>query len=664
MLNINDADVRGFSLAAKKSLLLLIICSMIFAGMLVGERAYFHSRIEAVSNAKLQANKASDTILLADEKLTMSALAYAGSADETMRTRYEDNLPVIDGAIADVKKMVSPHIAARFDAETRVANDRLVKMESMAFVYARNGNTQKARAIFDSPEYLANKASLANGSDKMLNALFYEIQVRSDQLDTNRRIVFFLMSLIAIIAFTVLVRRVRTSLNHSESAFFSAMAEMEASEKTAIETARRDALVGLPNRVFLVETISKKVAISQNITLLYLDLDGFKTVNDTYGHETGDELLQMVSRSLAKIVADAGILARLGGDEFAIMLCGNAALIQAENISEKIHQLFTKPFDINGRIANIGASIGIASMDDTANEPVELMRRADVAMYDAKHHGRNLTRHFNSDLDAAHRNDLDVAAEMRIMVANRQFDVAYQPIVDSKSSQVIGVEVLARWPANSECSFNPDYFIKIAEEQGIIDDLGALIFDLACADIAPMKQLRLAVNVSPLQLNHPEFLKNIIETARRHDFELNRLDIELTENVLIKYPERAKGIIAQLQSLGVTVSLDDFGTGFASVGYLREFGFDAVKLDQSLTQAVLSDPSAQMVAQGTILIANGLSASTVAEGIETVAESDVMRLLGCQKLQGFLYGRPASIEALLSLKDASGNLQYRNSKAA
>jgi diguanylate cyclase (GGDEF)-like protein len=644
MLTLNGDDVRQSSLAAKRSLFLLSIFALLLVGVLVVERVYYQASMAAIDLRKERANHARAAILLADEKLTMSALAYAGTADEAMRARYEASLPEIDTAIASAKQLVAPEIASRFDRETRVANDKLVALEAKAFLYAGRGNTGAAQQIFKGADYRINKLILADGSERMLAALYADLQAHTDRVSLIRKIVLGFLSLLAVLAFATLIRRVRSSLNSSETAFFSAMAEMEASEKEAIDKARRDAMVGLPNRVSLLEALTRDLQTSFNVTLLYIDLDGFKTVNDTYGHETGDHLLQRVSRSFEEIVGAHGLLARLGGDEFAILLSGTDAAQTADQFCTQIHTLFAKPFDIDGRIANIGASIGVATVDEDSLDSIELMRRADVAMYEAKNTGRNRRRDFDVEIDRKRRNDFEVAAEMRSLVARGEFEVAYQPIVESQTAKILGVEVLARWPAASPRKLNPDYFIKVAEEHGVIDDLGALILDIACRDTANIDGLRLAVNVSPLQLNNPGFINMLVATAQKHDFDLKRLDIELTENVLIRYPERAKQVISAMQALGITVSLDDFGTGFASVGYLREFGFDNVKLDQSLTQAILTDASAQQVVQGTILIASGLSATTIAEGVETLEESDVMRLLGCKQLQGYYYGRPASLD--------------------
>jgi diguanylate cyclase (GGDEF)-like protein len=653
MLEIDGDDVRKASVAAKKSLFMLCIFAILFAMILVAERGYYQSGMRNIAERESHANAANSAILLADEKLTMSALAYAGTADKSMRDRYDAALPEIDAAIASAKMLVTAAQSARFDRKTRRANDNLVSLETRAFELTAKGKNGEARAIFKSPDYIFNKTILAQGTQEMLASLDADIARETSSVDRARRIMLGLMSILATLAFAMLVQRVRMSLNRSETAFFSAMGEMEASEKDAIAKARRDAMVGLPNRVFLLEALQHELGFNRKLALMFIDLDGFKTVNDTYGHDAGDVLLQILSKAFSDIVGKRGLTARLGGDEFAILLTGNSCETDARVIAASINALCVSPFTMDGRVANVGASIGIALLPDHKVSADELMRRADVAMYEAKTSGRNMMRMFDPDLDDRRREDHDIAREMRELIRVGDFEVAYQPIVESQSARMIGVEVLARWPASSARDLIPDIFIKIAEEHGLIDALGALILDRACRDVAPREDVRLAVNISPLQLNNPAFVESLVEITGRNRFPLDRLDIELTENVLIKYPERAKLVISQIQALGVTVSLDDFGTGFASVGYLRAFSFNSVKLDRSLTNAILNDESAQQVVQGTIMIANGLSATTVAEGVETLAESDVMRLLGCKQLQGFYYGRPAALEDLPNFAEPS-----------
>lgn len=421
-----------------------------------------------------------------------------------------------------------------------------------------------------------------------------------------------------------------------------AIRKLDDNEKRARWAARMDPLSGLRNRVFLLEELSQRLrtAKSSELALVFIDLDGFKAVNDAYDHETGDKLIRAVAAGLTSLLSDQGVVARLGGDEFAVLVSGPDALAKADAFTRKVLAFVKEPFDIDGRIANIGASIGIAELGNELLEPVELMRRADIAMYDAKDSGRNRCRQFDASLDVKRDEDVSIANELRAFIHRGIFDVAYQPMVDSRNHQIIGVEALARWPTSSKRSLAPDRFIPIAEEHGLIDGLGALIFEMACRDIAQWQDLRLAVNVSPHQINNPALVSDIRRIAGEYCLPLSRLEIEFTETVLIRNPKRARQVIEELQSLGVTVALDDFGTGYASVGYLREYAFDKIKLDRSLTRAISRDPATQQVVQGTILIAKGLSADIIAEGIETEAEAQLMRLAGCQQLQGYYFGMP------------------------
>ena len=429
------------------------------------------------------------------------------------------------------------------------------------------------------------------------------------------------------------------------------MTKMDTNEKRAQLAARRDSLSGLPNRVFLLEELAKELATAKasELALVFIDLDGFKAINDAYDHETGDKLIRAVAAGLSNLGKGQHILARLGGDEFAALISGKDAAARAETIATDVLAFVKEPFDIDGRIASIGASIGIAELGDEPLEPAELMRRADIAMYDAKDAGRNRYRRFDSTLDLKRSEDVSIANEIRAFIARGIFDVAYQPMVNSSSREIIGVEALARWPKSSHRNLTPDRFIPVAEEHGLIDGLSAVIMAIACRDIAQWQDLRLAINISPVQVNNFNLVSDIKQIAGRYCLPLSRLEVEFTESVLIKSPKRAKQVIQELQSSGVTVALDDFGTGYASVGYLREYAFDKVKLDRSLTQAISKNIATQQVVQGTILIARGLSADIIAEGVETEEEAQLMRLAGCQQLQGYYFGKPGAADSLGNL---------------
>jgi diguanylate cyclase (GGDEF)-like protein len=428
------------------------------------------------------------------------------------------------------------------------------------------------------------------------------------------------------------------SLVHARS-----IAELENKERTARQIARADSLSGLPNRMFLLEALGEALTEfhSKELALMFIDLDGFKAVNDAYDHETGDKLIRAVAAGLSALVAQQDVVARLGGDEFAVMVVGPDAATRSESLAEHVLEFVKEPFDISGRIANIGASIGIAERGTETLDPQELMRRADIAMYDAKNAGRNCWRHFDLSLDQKRLEDMEIASELRGFLQQGLLEVAYQPMVDSRTHNIIGVEALARWPSASSRNLPPNRFIAIAEEHGLIDDLGNLVLRIACRDVSQWQDLRLAVNLSPLQINSASLVPDIKRITVENGLSLSRLEIEFTETVLIRNPKRAKQVIHDLQSAGVTVALDDFGTGYASVGYLRDYAFDKIKLDRSLTQKVSRDVATQQVVQGTILIAKGLCADIIAEGVETAEQAQLMRLAGCGQLQGYYFGVPA-----------------------
>jgi diguanylate cyclase (GGDEF)-like protein len=616
------------------------------------ERYHFQGLLEDSEVMVERAAQAQAKILIADQTLTMSAEAYALSAVPHMRARYDAAVPMIDAGIAEAKALASVEIANQLDAETRVANDRLIALEAKAFTLASRYQLAEASAILNSDAYLDNKKILAQGTNKFMTSLKQEIEQTRTRTTHYSLITGAGIAAACSIVFLLIWVRLRAALGMAENAFASAMNHMKSSEELSFRVARQDALSELPNRLHLVEALEKNAASGAHgqSALLYIDLDGFKAVNDTYDHATGDALLYSIARGLSYIVGPDTVLARLGGDEFAILIVdGTDVKAKAIRIAQQIVAFVKAPFDIDGRIAHVGASIGISVPGPETLSVNEWMRRADVAMYDAKEHSRGQYRIFRPELDVKRREDLAIVLELREHVVNNRMAVAYQPMVDATSSRIIGVEALARWPQGTGKSVSPVEFIRIAEEHGIINELGRAIFAMACRDLQTYPDLRLAINVSPIQLRNPGFVSELKEIAEETGFTLSRLEVELTETVLIKDPVRIKDVLRELRALGVNVALDDFGTGYASVGYLREFGFDKIKLDRSLTQAVLSNASAQKVVQGTVLIAGSLCANIIAEGVETVEEYKLMHLLGCNQMQGYYFGRPQPLDDIAGL---------------
>ncbi len=430
----------------------------------------------------------------------------------------------------------------------------------------------------------------------------------------------------------------------------STLARIEKSEKQAHHSAHHDALSALPNRVLLIEEITKGLPLANTengeMALAFIDLDGFKAVNDAYGHEIGDCLIKVVAEGLQKIAGDQFVVARLGGDEFALFRAGRDSFAETEIVAERILQFIREPFDLQGRIVSVGASIGLVKCNDPNMVVSEFMRQADIAMYDAKENGRNRWRKFNANLDLERAENLSIVAELRSILEKDLIEVAYQPFVSSRDREILGVEALARWPQSSHRKLGPDRFIALAEQHGLIDKLGMAILRKSCRDMSNWRDLKVAVNFSPLQIKRLSLVQDIQTVAAEFNFDLRRLEVEFTESVLIQNPDRAKIVIGELQALGVTVALDDFGTGYASVGYLHRFAFDKIKLDRSLTQSLSRGSMAPNIVQGTVLIAKGLSADVIAEGVETEEDATLMRLAGCELLQGYYFGKPQPLTAL------------------
>jgi diguanylate cyclase (GGDEF)-like protein len=426
---------------------------------------------------------------------------------------------------------------------------------------------------------------------------------------------------------------------------FATTRKLSRNRQRAQHLARHDSLTGLGNRSMLFEELEAALAEEgAPCTLLYIDLDGFKTVNDAYGHHTGDQLLCAIAGGLATL-AGRHRLVRLGGDEFAILVDGSECSAEAERLARLILGFVREPFDINGRSALVGASLGLALREPGVG-PVELMRRADIAMYDAKESGGEDWRWFDPKLDEKRLAAFRVAQQLRGIISRGEMEVAYQPIINADSRAIVGVEALARWPAGHGRLLSPAEFIPVAEEHGLINELGLAVARKACRAFAQHSGIRVAINVSPVQLDESAFGQSLMQVAVEEGLDPERLEVEFTESVLVRNPQRAREAIEDLRGSGIKVSLDDFGAGYASVGYLRTFQFDRIKLDRSLTQSVLKDISTQQVVQGTVLIARGLSMDIIAEGIESEEEARIMRLAGCHELQGYHFSKPRSAEEI------------------
>ncbi len=423
--------------------------------------------------------------------------------------------------------------------------------------------------------------------------------------------------------------------------------------------AKRDELTGLFNRRAL-SNLLEDVLVSQSreTAVIFMDLDGFKDVNDTYGHDIGDALLQEIAESLRAMSERAGAtVARLGGDEFAVVVSGTDAAMKSDKIAQDMLEAVAAPFDLSGRRANVGVSMGLAT-SGPGIDATELMRQADVALYAAKNSGRMRICRYNRELDAVRTRRRKIAALLAKALQAGELEVHYQPIVGSKSLAITGVEALARWTTTNGEVVQPDEFISIAEEAGVIDQLGLFVLERACRDWTGWPDITVAVNLSPVQFRSPTLIDDVVSILAKTGFEPCRLELEVTEGYLIEHRERAQPVIGKLRQQGIRVVLDDFGSGYSSIGYLRQYEFDRLKIDRSLVTNVAVDETARSIIQAVAILARSLSLSLTAEGVEDEETARLLRLAGCDRLQGYCFGRPqprANLAPMINPKAGAAN---------
>jgi diguanylate cyclase (GGDEF)-like protein len=420
------------------------------------------------------------------------------------------------------------------------------------------------------------------------------------------------------------------------------------SERLANHKAKHDALTGLWNRAGCLERLEVALAAGDRAqtALHILDLDGFKPVNDAWGHLVGDKLIKAVAARLLTSLPPTAVVARLGGDEFAVIRGAPTDEADPRTLADRILAALATPFDIDGRTIEIGGSVGWAEKGLDATDSVELLRRADLALYRAKDLGRGVAVVYETSLDEDAGKDSELEQELRQSLAAGNIRVVFQPLIDASTREMTGVEALARWTSPSRGPVSPEVFIGVAEKAGLIDQLGFQVLKTAICEGMRWPGIGVAVNVSPLQLRNPYFCQQVRDVIKESGFDPARLTIEVTEGVLISNPDQAKRALDGLRELGVKIALDDFGCGYASIGTLREFGFDSMKIDRSLVVGLDQDDNGGAVLQATVSLANALRLPVTAEGIETEEHATAVRLFGCDKLQGYLFSKPVTADEI------------------
>jgi diguanylate cyclase (GGDEF)-like protein/PAS domain S-box-containing protein len=422
--------------------------------------------------------------------------------------------------------------------------------------------------------------------------------------------------------------------------------ERKKSEQRIAFMAHHDALTGLANRVAVAEKIEEAGArqrrFGEPFSVLLLDLDRFKHVNDTLGHAAGDALLREVAARLKGFLRETDVLARLGGDEFAIIQAAESNQRQAASkLADRITRIIAKPFNIDGTEFHIAASIGIALAPEHATDTDSLLKMADMALYSAKSAGRNGYRFFGPEMSAAASERQDLETDLRRAIAQEEFELHYQPIIDTQSGKVSGAEALIRWRHATKGMIPPDQFIPLAEDTGLIAQIGEWVLHTACLEAATWPEgVKVAVNLSAVQFRKSDLPDVVMYALAKAGLPPERLELEITETALIESAAECLPALRQFKNLGITVALDDFGTGYSSLSQLTLFPFNKIKIDKSFTQNLTKRTECAAIISGTLALAQSLNIETTAEGVETVQQYQLLRLAGVTSLQGYLFQRP------------------------
>ncbi len=399
-----------------------------------------------------------------------------------------------------------------------------------------------------------------------------------------------------------------------------------------------DQLSQLPNRRSLHADIDTFSRGEDEVAIALIDLDSFKQVNDHYGHAVGDQLIRSCAALLSEACGAEARCYRLGGDEFAAVMGGTAAGTILEGICRNLLDRLGSPFTIGSRRITVGASIGLArSTHDNRLPSSEMLRRADVSMYMSKRGGKMRCTWFNQTFDQRREAVREIEDELREGLANDEFDLAYQPLVDADTGKIVAVEALLRWNRLNGETVCPNVFIPVAEESGLINPIGLWVLRKSMCDASRWGDITLSVNISAAQLRNPEFPIKLGELLEETGFEPSRLELEITETCLVLDPVVAERSLDVIRGFGVNISLDDFGTGYASIGFLRQFRFEKLKLDRSLVVHAGEDDGSRAMMLSSIAMARAMKMSVTAEGVETHEQADMVRVAGADQLQGWLY---------------------------
>jgi diguanylate cyclase (GGDEF)-like protein len=497
----------------------------------------------------------------------------------------------------------------------------------------------------DGPEISAT-IPVTSASGRIIGFLSWQAKYPARELVTEVGPFLFLGGLFGAGVLTLLVVRLRKTSG-----------ALQVSEAQAQFLAFHDPLTEIPNRALFEDRLERALASvrrsSSRIALHYLDLDRFKHVNDTLGHPAGDELIRQVADRLSACVRDVDTVARLGGDEFAIIQIDPADDKGAEVLCDRIIDVISHPFDLNGDEADVGVSIGVVLSSQTDGTPQDMMRKADIALYQAKATGRGRHQIFVGDLDDQVRQRRALERELRTAIAGDELTLAYQPLYNVDGTSIVGAEALVRWNHPIHGLLSPDHFIGLAEERGLIGALGMWVLQQACAFAVTADLDWIAVNFSPAQFHDEHLADRVLLILTELGLAPERLEIEITEGLLLEKSPTVQSTLGRLREAGVRIALDDFGTGYSSITYLRTYRIDKLKIDRSFVDQLGHDNEIDEIVRAIIQLARVMKMQVAAEGVETPLQHKMLQQMGCDELQGYYLSKPVTPERLLHMTSAN-----------
>ncbi|USD64258.1 cache domain-containing protein [Vibrio sp. SCSIO 43136] len=503
--------------------------------------------------------------------------------------------------------------------------------------------------------WVIGSGSYAQVTDRYLNEREQQVRELNERALTQMATIGTITTIVVAFFSLALSRMIGRRFERFQSKISSDFNSLEDTKNQLEHMALHDSLTGLPNRTLLHEHINKGIERSQQeykqLAVMFVDLDDFKKVNDLYGHSAGDLLLGKIGEHFNALLGDDEVVARFGGDEFVFCFPCLSSLSEAEKKVEMIQNVFKQQFVIEGKVLHTSCTIGVSMYPSDGDQPEELISKADIVLYKSKAKQKGDVLFFDQTINRQVQYDFLLERELRDALDRGEISIHYQPQIEAATGELYGVEALLRWHNQQLGHVSPAEFISVAEEIGLIDDLGMFVMSRACQEIGELfgndeMPICLSINLSPLQLMAPDFLPRLQELMETTKLDSQHLTLEITENVLINDLVKVTPVIESLRSLGFSISLDDFGTGYSSLSYLSHLPINEIKIDRSFVDKMMSSKQSDSLVKAIIAIGHSSSMKIVAEGVETETQKDVLNAYGCDILQGYYIDKPLTIEQL------------------